>query len=179
MLLSLQCHQCVCVCGGCSFIGLVLCSSAVPEALYHALFLIQPSYVSEDTRDCAPTTFIYTIAYTTTYLHITGIHYYVLAHYWNTLLCTCTLLEYTTTYLHITGIHYYVLAHYWNTLLLAHYCPTSSSIVSFQAISYEYAVEMTYPLPEGTSANIVNVVSQVSTILSCYSTVYELYIGHV
>ena len=39
--------------------------------------------------------------------------------------------------------------------------PFSSSIVAFQAVAYEYAVEMTYPLPEGTSANIVNVVSQV------------------
>ena len=52
--------------------------------------------------------------------------------------------------------------------------------MAFQAVAYEYAVEMTYPLPEGTSANIVNVVSQVSwTLLSHYSarTEYELEIN--
>lgn len=34
----------------------------------------------------------------------------------------------------------------------------------FQAISYEYAVEMTYPLPEATSATLLNLVSQVINI---------------
>ena len=36
-------------------------------------------------------------------------------------------------------------------------------VKSFQAISYEYAVEMTYPLPEATSATLLNLVSQVMT----------------
>ena len=35
----------------------------------------------------------------------------------------------------------------------------------FQAISYEYAVEMTYPLPEATSATLLNLVSQVITMI--------------
>ena len=35
------------------------------------------------------------------------------------------------------------------------------SMASFQAVVYEYAVEMTYPLPEGTSAGLINVTSQV------------------
>ena len=46
--------------------------------------------------------------------------------------------------------------------------PFSASVIAFQAVSYEYAVEMTYPLPEGTSGNIVNVVSQVGLILVDY-----------
>ena len=32
----------------------------------------------------------------------------------------------------------------------------------FQAISYEYTVEMTYPVPEATSASVLNAFSQVS-----------------
>lgn len=37
-----------------------------------------------------------------------------------------------------------------------------ASIASFQAVGYEYAVEMTYPdLPEGTSGGLVNFTSQV------------------
>ena len=123
LVLFFQCHQRVSVRGGCSFIGLVLCSSAVPEALHHALFLIQHSYVRRVLPYCIHvlfTLFAYTV---------------------QTLLCT----------------------------LLAYY-PSSSSVATFQAVAYEYAVEMTYPLPEGTSATIINVVSQVSwTLLSCYS----------
>lgn len=37
----------------------------------------------------------------------------------------------------------------------------SASVTAFQAIVYEYAAEMTYPLPEGTSGGLVNWVSQV------------------
>ena len=36
-----------------------------------------------------------------------------------------------------------------------------AATTSFAAIAYEYAVEMTYPLPESTSAGLVNVSSQV------------------
>ena len=36
-----------------------------------------------------------------------------------------------------------------------------ASLASYQAVSYEYAVEMTYPLPEATSAGLINVMSQV------------------
>ena len=36
-----------------------------------------------------------------------------------------------------------------------------ASVVAFQALVYEYAAEMTYPLPEGTSGGLVNWVSQV------------------
>ena len=111
LALLLQCHQRVSVCAGCCFIGLVLCSSAVPVAFHHALFFIQLAYVSEGTVNCMHTN------------------------------CTLCIL------------HVYIIPHI-----------SSSSIVSFQAISYEYAVEMTYPLPEGTSATMVNVVSQVSII---------------
>lgn len=39
------------------------------------------------------------------------------------------------------------------------------SVTSFQAIVYEYAAEMTYPLPEGTSGGLVNWVSQPVSIL--------------
>ena len=38
--------------------------------------------------------------------------------------------------------------------------PHRISMSDFQAISYEYAVEMTYPLPEATSATLLNLVSQ-------------------
>lgn len=39
-----------------------------------------------------------------------------------------------------------------------------ASIASFQAVGYEYAVEMTYPdLHEGTSGGLVNFTSQVCT----------------
>ena len=31
-----------------------------------------------------------------------------------------------------------------------------SCIAAYQGVSYEYAVEMTYPLPEGTSAGLIN-----------------------
>ena len=34
-------------------------------------------------------------------------------------------------------------------------------MASFSAVAYEYAIEMTYPLPEGTSAGLINVGSQV------------------
>ncbi len=36
-----------------------------------------------------------------------------------------------------------------------------AGLSSYQGIAYEYAVEMTYPLPEATSAGLINVVSQV------------------
>ena len=42
--------------------------------------------------------------------------------------------------------------------------PHSVSMSGFQAVSYEYAVEMTYPLPEATSATLLNLVSQVIII---------------
>lgn len=47
----------------------------------------------------------------------------------------------------------------------------SASIASFQAVGYEYAVEMTYPdLPEGTSGGLVNFTSQVAiTIIVLYT----------
>ena len=35
-------------------------------------------------------------------------------------------------------------------------------MASFLAVAYEYAIEMTYPLPEGTSAGLINAGSQVS-----------------
>jgi hypothetical protein len=38
---------------------------------------------------------------------------------------------------------------------------TGASVIGFQALVYEYAAEMTYPLPEGTSGGLVNWVSQV------------------
>ena len=40
-------------------------------------------------------------------------------------------------------------------------------MASFQAVAYEYAVEMTYPLPEGTSAGLINVGSQVCLLYYC------------
>ena len=39
------------------------------------------------------------------------------------------------------------------------------SMASFQAVAYEYAIEMTYPLAEGTSSGLVNLGSQVSVWL--------------
>ena len=36
-----------------------------------------------------------------------------------------------------------------------------ATTTSFMAVAYEYAVEMTYPLPEGTSAGLMNATSQV------------------
>ena len=45
-----------------------------------------------------------------------------------------------------------------------------ASIASFQAVGYEYAVEMTYPdLPEGTSGGLVNFTSQVQIYATCTS----------
>ena len=38
-----------------------------------------------------------------------------------------------------------------------------ASVTAFQAIAYEFAAEMTYPVPEGTSGGLINWVSQVST----------------
>ena len=40
-------------------------------------------------------------------------------------------------------------------------------MASFSAVAYEYAIEMTYPLPEGTSAGLINVGSQVHICLAC------------
>lgn len=40
----------------------------------------------------------------------------------------------------------------------------SASFSSFIAVALEYAVEMTYPLPEGTSAGLLSVVSMVSVL---------------
>ena len=34
------------------------------------------------------------------------------------------------------------------------------------AVAYEYAVEMTYPLPEGTSAGLMNATSQVDNYVT-------------
>jgi hypothetical protein len=42
---------------------------------------------------------------------------------------------------------------------------TGASVIGFQALVYEYAAEMTYPLPEGTSGGLVNWVSQVVSII--------------
>ena len=39
----------------------------------------------------------------------------------------------------------------------------SSSVTGFQAVVYEYAAEMTYPLQEGISGGLVNWVSQVQS----------------
>ena len=40
-----------------------------------------------------------------------------------------------------------------------------ASVIGFQALVYEYAAEMTYPLPEGTSGGLVNWVSQVYAVM--------------
>lgn len=40
------------------------------------------------------------------------------------------------------------------------------SMASFQAVAYEYAIEMTYPLAEGTSSGLVNLGSQVIVLTS-------------
>ena len=39
-----------------------------------------------------------------------------------------------------------------------------ASFCAFQAVGYEYAVEMTYPLPEGISAGLLNALSQVGVV---------------
>ena len=39
-----------------------------------------------------------------------------------------------------------------------------ATLTPFQGVAYEYAIEMTYPLPEGTSAGIMNMASQVLSI---------------
>ena len=41
-----------------------------------------------------------------------------------------------------------------------------ATTTSFMAIAYEYAVEMTYPLPEGTSAGLMNASSQVDNYVT-------------
>ena len=50
-----------------------------------------------------------------------------------------------------------IFCHYREEVGLFH----SSSVTGFQAIAYEYAAEMTYPLQEGISGGLVNWVSQV------------------
>ncbi len=37
-----------------------------------------------------------------------------------------------------------------------------ASMASYQAVCYEYAVEMTYPLPESVSSSLMNIMSQVN-----------------
>ena len=39
-----------------------------------------------------------------------------------------------------------------------------SAVVSFQAVAYEYAVEMTYPVPEIMSAGLLNGLAQVAKL---------------
>ena len=41
-----------------------------------------------------------------------------------------------------------------------------ATTTSFMAVAYEYAVEMTYPLPEGTSAGLMNATSQVDNYVT-------------
>ena len=41
-----------------------------------------------------------------------------------------------------------------------------ATTTSFMAVAYEYAVEMTYPLPEGTSAGLMNASSQVDNYVT-------------
>ena len=55
----------------------------------------------------------------------------------------------------------------------------SASLSSTQAICYEFAVEMTYPLPEGVSAGLINFVSQVYYIISFFVSKgdTDIYIG--
>ena len=36
-------------------------------------------------------------------------------------------------------------------------------VVAFQAIAYEFGVEMTFPVPEGVSVSVLNAFSQVHT----------------
>ena len=55
------------------------------------------------------------------------------------------------------SIHTFVHTH---TLSSTNY---SASVTSFQVIALEYSVEMTYPLPEGTSAGLLNLFGLVST----------------
>ena len=38
------------------------------------------------------------------------------------------------------------------------------STTAYQAIAYEYAIEMTHPLPEGTAAGLLNFVGMVSNL---------------
>ena len=47
-------------------------------------------------------------------------------------------------------------------------CPHTYRLLlpTFEAIGYEYTVEMTYPLPEAMSASVLNGFSQVCTILN-------------
>ncbi|XP_064393751.1 heme transporter FLVCR1-like [Halichondria panicea] len=56
------------------------------------------------------------------------------------------------------------------------------SMASFLAVAYEYAIEMTYPLPEGTSAGLINAGSQlfsivIITIMSYFNSVHMESVG--
>ena len=46
-------------------------------------------------------------------------------------------------------------------------CAHSGAMVGFEGIAYEYAVEMTYPLPEVISTGYLNCLSQVSPGIDC------------
>ena len=51
----------------------------------------------------------------------------------------------------------------------------SASISSVQAVCYEFAVEMTYPLSEGVSAGLINFTSQVGVCVCVNTTSINLY----
>ena len=53
-----------------------------------------------------------------------------------------------------------------------------ATTTSFMAVAYEYAVEMTYPLPEGTSAGLVNLSSQVHNCVHDQNYNFQMTIVH-
>ena len=48
--------------------------------------------------------------------------------------------------------------------------------MAFQAIAYEYAVEMTHPLPEGTAVGLLNFVTMVSNLSQMTSPLYQRFV---
>ena len=53
-----------------------------------------------------------------------------------------------------------------------YYIPIRASISAFQSIAFEYAAEMTYPVPEGISGGLMNWLTQVLQCDLLYSQVY-------
>ena len=48
------------------------------------------------------------------------------------------------------------------------FLPLRGGMTAYQAVAYEYAIEMTYPLPEGTAAGLLNFVAMVSSTACLY-----------
>ena len=70
--------------------------------------------------------------------------------------------------------HWLSISEYEHVLALPLYITCSVSVSAYLGIAYEYAVEMTYPLPKPVSASLVNVVSQVSAYVCVCCTIGEL-----